>query len=345
MRVRTGSAVVACLLLAACAEETPDEQVSTETVAPASPSTTSDPSPSDSEQLDLPPVEDVVAAGSTEIRVPGEPDWLVLAGGSAWAATDGVTRLDGRTGQPMGTIRTDGFVCVGMDTGFGSVWATVCNNASSILRIDPATAEVLEAIPLPPGTQVNPESTLSAGEGAVWAVASDQKTILRLDPDTSVLSEAFSADAGATAVRAGMGALWVTNYDAGTLQRLDTRTGEVTATVPVGAGARFLTLGAGSVWVLNQLDGTVVRVDAATTRVVATVRVDEGFIDGGDITFGDGALWARVSDVLVSKIDPVSDQVVARYGPSSGSGGIAVDEDALWIAAHDVNSVWRLPAD
>lgn len=93
-----------------------------------------------------------------------------------------------------------------------------------------------------------------------------------------------------------------------------------------------------------QAAGTDSHVDPNTNAVIATVPVDSGVIDGGDIASGGGSVWARVSDGLVTKIDPEKDVVVSRYGPSSGSGGVAVDAEALWVAAHDVNSVWRLPA-
>jgi hypothetical protein len=28
--------------------------------------------------------------------------------------------------------------------------------------------------------------------------------------------------------------------------------------------------------------------------------------------------------------------------PSAGSGGVAADDDAVWITAHDVTTIWRL---
>jgi hypothetical protein len=52
-----------------------------------------------------------------------------------------------------------------------------------------------------------------------------------------------------------------------------------------------------------------------------------------------------VTDVLVAQIDPESNLVVARYGPASGSGGVAADDDAVWISAHDVTTIWRIPID
>jgi len=36
---------------------------------------------------------------------------------------------------------------------------------------------------------------------------------------------------------------------------------------------------------------------------------------------------------------------VTRYGPPSGSGAVIVGAGAVWISAHDVDTVWRLPLD
>jgi hypothetical protein len=77
--------------------------------------------------------------------------------------------------------------------------------------------------------------------------------------------------------------------------------------------------------------------------VTATVKVDDGPIDGGDLAIGGGYVWARVSSWLVTKIDPTTARVVARYGPAAGSGSVAADEVAVWVSAHDADLVYRLP--
>ena len=42
-------------------------------------------------------------------------------------------------------------------------------------------------------------------------------------------------------------------------------------------------------------------------------------------------------------IDPQANAVVDRLGPLAGSGGIAITDTSVWITAHDVQSIWRLP--
>ncbi len=128
-----------------------------------------------------------------------------------------------------------------------------------------------------------------------------------------------------------------------TLSRIDPASGDVLATVEAGSGARFLAIDEASVWVMNSGDGTVTRVDASTNTVLATIKVAEYEVQGGDMAVGGGFAWARVSAELVAQIDPSTNSVVARYGPSAGSGSVAADADAVWISAHDVTTVWRVP--
>jgi hypothetical protein len=65
--------------------------------------------------------------------------------------------------------------------------------------------------------------------------------------------------------------------------------------------------------------------------------------EGGDLTTGGGSVWARGRGYLLTRIDPATNDVVERFGPSVGSGAVIVGFDAVWISAHDVETVWRLP--
>jgi virginiamycin B lyase len=96
------------------------------------------------------------------------------------------------------------------------------------------------------------------------------------------------------------------------------------------------------VWTLNQADGSVTRLNPATGEVGATIPADV-VGEGGDITTGAGFVWVRGSGYLLTRIDPETNSVVGRYGPSSGSGAVIVAPGAVWISAHDVGTVWRLP--
>jgi YVTN family beta-propeller protein len=294
-------------------------------------------------------------AGATRLAVTA--DWMAVAGGSAWAAAGaGVEQLDGRTGSAINDIPVPGGLCLGFDVGFGAVWAAGPPEGSpALLRIDQTTGKVVATIPLKvPNLQC--ESSVGAGEGAVWLISrAPGRVLVKVDPTTNRVTgtfpmppedpngqHPFATDFGG--VRAGFGGVWIADQGQDAVLRMSPADGSIVALIPLGSGSgpRFLALGESSVWVLNQTNGTVSRIDPKTNSVVATIKVSSIPVDGGDIAFGCGAVWARVSDDLVARIDPATNEVVARYGPPSGSGSVACDADVVWISAHDVNAIWRL---
>jgi virginiamycin B lyase len=188
------------------------------------------------------------------------------------------------------------------------------------------------------------EGSVGAGEGGIWVLTvSPHPTLYKVDPRTNRVVGSYPAPDQSAAVRAGLGHVWITDTINDNLLALDPRNGHVTKRVKVGPGARFVAVGEGAVWVLNQSDGSVTQVDPTSLKVVRKVVVSEQPVDGGDIAVGGGYVWARVSDALVAQIDPNTGTVKARYGTPAGSGSVAADDNSLWITAHDVDSVWRVP--
>jgi DNA-binding beta-propeller fold protein YncE len=95
---------------------------------------------------------------------------------------------------------------------------------------------------------------------------------------------------------------------------------------------------------MNQADGSVSRVDPTTDKATATIDVGNE-IHGGDIAVGGGNVWVRGGPDMLARIDPASDLVTDRYKPHPGSGSVAADDNAVWVTAHDVALIWRLPLD
>jgi len=200
-------------------------------------------------------------------------------------------------------------------------------------------------IPLPdPGLRV--EASLAVTDDAVWALIDsadvDGRLLVAIDPATDTVRDTFPAPPAAEALRGGFGSLWVATSQQSVV-RVDPADGSTQATVDTGFGSRFMTVGEDAVWVMNQDDGTVSRIDPDTDTVVATVQVSEGRIPGGDIAAGDGAVWVRTETELATAIDVATDEVVRVLGPATGSGSIAVTPGAVWITAHDVGQVYRVP--
>ena len=339
-RPRSGALVLAIVLLAvACSGDD-----GSEAEQGADPSVTS--APTTTSAPDLPEIQDIEAAGAQAIDATPFPDWVTIAGDSAWVANveDGVGRYDLATGAFLGSVPVSTEICLAMDQGFDALWVGNCED-TTIVRVDVATGEVAATIPLPFGALPN-ESSVAVGDDGVWVLSSGtEPDLVRIDPATNEVAESFPAPAEATAVRAGAGSLWITRARTSQLVRVDPATGEEQAVIDVAPSSIFLAVGEGGVWTMGADTAEVSHVDPATDTVVATIPVGAGSSSGGDIAVGGGYVWARLSDSLIAQIDPATDTVVARYGPPSGSGSVAADEDAVWVSAHDVTTVWRLPLD
>jgi streptogramin lyase len=153
------------------------------------------------------------------------------------------------------------------------------------------------------------------GGGSVWAIASDTE-ISALDVRLS-------------------------------LTRIDPASNRVTARIPV-PGHRFggvaaTAYGAGSVWVVDsdeESQNVVSKVDPGRNRVVDRVTVG---LQPVDVAFAAGSVWVLNSvDETVSRINPVSDEVVATVRlPDNATPprSITATADAAWLPDADLGLV------
>jgi streptogramin lyase len=281
-------------------------------------------------------------AGANKIRITG--DWLAAGRGGVWLSGEReIYRLDPRSGRRVARIPIPQGPCQATEVGARAVWTATCT-VPGLARIDPRTNRVARHVALPVSVDYYGEGSIGFGAGAVWLVTDGSDCtacrISRVDPATMAVTAEIPVLIGAAGVRAGAGSVWVSNPVEDVVQQIDPGTGAVTRTIRTGRGPRFLDVGLGAAWTLDQVDGTVTRIDAATGRTAQIAAGVRG--EGGDLTVGGGSVWARGSDRLLTRIDPRRRKVVARYGPSSGSGAVIVGFGAVWISAHDVNTVWRL---
>jgi len=286
---------------------------------------------------------DVLAAGAQTIALKG--DWLAAGEDAVWLSgeTD-IFRIDPQSGEGVATIPVPEGPGEASDIGFGALW-TATIREPGLARIDPATNRVSAHIPLRLPPRLGGEGSIGAGEGAVWVVTDGRDCgacrLARIDPAAGRVVESIPITEGGAGVRVGEGAVWVTNPSNDLVQQINPSANEVVRTIDVGPSPRFLAVGEGAAWTLNQGDGTVTRIDPATGATTSIAAGVPG--GGGDLTTGNGSVWARGGRQLLTRIDAATNSVVERYGPPSGSGAVIVGFGALWISAHDIDTVWRLP--
>lgn len=273
------------------------------------------------------------------IRVEGDPDWMALTEDAIWVAASSmnrVVRLDAATNQ-TGAIVTVAEPCSGLVFGFNSLWIPSCKDRT-LVRVDGKTGALQAVIDAGPADS---EGGICSGAGSIWMVGSKESDLQRIDPKSNRVVAHIHLPPGSFNPVFANDSVWVSSNAGGTLVRVNPLTNTVVSETPVGPLPRFLTVGAGSVWVLNQGDGTIARVDADTGRRTAVVSAGIPGM-GGEIAFGDGAIWATVFDFPITRIDATSNEVTGQWiGP--GGDSIRVGHGSIWLTDLRGAKVWRLP--
>lgn len=273
------------------------------------------------------------------IPIQGDPDWMALTDDAVWVAVsrmNHVVRLDAATSQ-IGAVVPIGEPCSGMAVGFGSLWIPSCKD-HTVGRVDAKTGAPQAVIDAGPADS---EGGICSGAGSVWIIGSKESDLLRIDPTSNRVVAHIHLPPGSFNPVFANGSIWVSSNSGGTLVRVNPHTNTVMSETSVGPSPRFLTVGADSIWVLNQGDGTIARVDARTGKRTAVIAAGiPGF--GGEITFGDGAVWASVFDFPITRIDAKSNAVTGQW---TGAGGdsIRVGHGSIWLTNLKGSKVWRLP--
>jgi streptogramin lyase/tRNA A-37 threonylcarbamoyl transferase component Bud32 len=219
--------------------------------------------------------------------------------------------------------------------------------ADSLVRIDPATNELVAAIEV--GS--NPVA-ISIGEGMVWVASRDERKLYGIDPDDNSVARTIDVTREGPPVWLGAqrGALYVAHWPVGgsalkgSVRRYDPRSGS-SSLVRTGVNF-FYVAGRDGMWFLDGLADEVSRADPETGRVVGPPVPLTHDADWGVV--GEGALWVfdLANPFAVSRVDPATNEVVATLALDGVGGfiGGAAGEGAVWIADPGGDALLRLDA-
>jgi DNA-binding SARP family transcriptional activator/ABC-type branched-subunit amino acid transport system substrate-binding protein len=201
-------------------------------------------------------------------------------------------------------------------------------------------------------------SAVAVGDGAVWMVDADARTVLRVVPSSRVV-ETLATGATPTDVAFGAGSVWVANGrplpnaqfigPVGTaVARLDpwTRTERESFRLPRAGGAvsnlvdNHLAVSADALWAIAP-DFSVVRIDVVAGRITATTRG----VPAAAVAAGPAGVWVLGVDGSVARLDERSGGIVRRASVPGGSvGSIAVGDDSAWVTTPADGTLWRFHA-
>jgi DNA-binding SARP family transcriptional activator/DNA-binding beta-propeller fold protein YncE len=193
-------------------------------------------------------------------------------------------------------------------------------------------------------------AAVAVGEDAVWVANGDDRTLLRLDPDSGKVVRTIGLGVPPSSVAVGAGAVWVASDLAAAVVRVDPTFDDPVATIeirlPKGAvGPYDVTVGGSAVWVAH--GGGVTRIDPATNTVVARVGFGRWPLEWRPpIAFGDGALWVALGN-RISGIDPRTNSMarqveVTGVGRGPSSLALVVGGGAAWVTNAGTRTLWKI---
>lgn len=256
-----------------------------------------------------------------EIAVEGSPDWPLIAFDSVWVIAPD---------QPL-----------------------VDDSATpNLIRIDPATNEVVATIALPDRLCQG----FTASADAIWACSAD--ALVRIDPATNEITDMvpFEGTGAQSGYRpaAGAGLLWFLSSGAfvgDTLVALDEEA-KSTKTFQQSGSIAGMTYAFDALWLTIPGEGAVVRFDPATeaTEVVTTdLPGPTGIVAGPDSLWvslhGADEETAGPGDTQLVRIDPENGEVTAEFtiggSPLTGVEASAAD-DAVHVRS---TTPWMVTID
>jgi hypothetical protein len=318
--------------------------------------------------LNLPPLQNLEAAGARVFEVERRPHFAALDADHIWIEHQAgpMSRLDASTGEKVGSpaVNTDSQAGAKPVQAFGSMWVPTTRPSPSsdgsvtshwnVARLHLASGEVEAMIDVPgevPGVSlVLPD--LAVAEDGIWMLGLEtDRVLLRIDPSTNKITARWVVGPSAVSIAYAYGSLWVTRDNPSVISRINPADGSEVARIAMPVNNPSLSVervlgGGGAVWAhAFEMDRQIViRIDPASNAVVARIEV-AGVVQyyGFDIAFGGGYLWTTNSEALLVKIDPATNTVVSRYGPEHANGGLAVDDSAVWVTDYYGAKVYRLP--
>ena len=224
---------------------------------------------------------------------------------------------------------------------------------SSVAAVDPTSGRVTGVYPV----GASP-AAISVGDGHVWALSVDDRTLSRIDPRTGSV-RTIGVGAIPTDLVAGAGGVWVgiggrlrgttfAGWIATSVARVDGRTGAIHATVGLPRRGHFVSnvarhhfvVAGKSLWAIAP-DGSVVQIDPRAQRILATIRPTSTPVA---LAAGGGAVWALTDTGTLTRVRPGNGSPADVTIASSGLTALAVGAGSIWATAPRDGTLWRVDA-
>jgi YVTN family beta-propeller protein len=215
------------------------------------------------------------------------------------------------------------------------------------IRIDPATYEAVEAVPV--GT--DPVAAIGGG-GSLWVANRRSRTVSMVDPASNRVQETMPVSGSGPDGRGGpglayaSGSLWVANTAQGRVVR--TEPGADPTPIPLeGASPVALVAAQDTVWVAARTQrgrGLVARIDTGANQAVPAAELPSP-PTGLAITPDGQTLWvATAADRAIRRIDTAGGGKMKRIDLTLAPDQAVFGDDSVWVTSRTGDAVLRIDA-
>jgi YVTN family beta-propeller protein len=269
------------------------------------------------------------------IPIGATPRGVTVGTHSVWTANAGEGTVSEIDPEKLRAVQTIGLGLAATDlveTG-GEVWVATGSD-NHLVRIDARSGGVHARAQISQDRYASAYA-IAAGANAIWVGSGSD--IFKIDPSSHELVGRLHYGGGINDVAVGGGSVWLVSSGE-TVARVSGTTVRPTGEASIGVIPTALAIGGGSIWVAAPAPygshAAVWRLDPITARVTQTTTLGKvvGYPPTLEIAFGEGALWVASYDAgTVTRLDPVTGNVVATIQIGGHPSGIAVGAKRIWV--------------
>ena len=274
------------------------------------------------------------------------PDELVFVQGFIWVKTDDghVIQVDPATNSVVGDIKVDTtsdpyHYCQGLSTDGANIWACSAsgdenNRTIDVVRIDPSAKSVVETVKV---GKIFDQFKMPFLLNKIWVLSGNGDKLVGIDITTNQPGPAIDLGLRCFQVEAVGKSLLATCRMDNLVLRINPEKMEVTDRLTFSSPLNIAATENG-IW-LSQ-GNTVARLDTESLNPVAIFTK----LFNADIFATKEAVWVRLENGFLYRIDPVSNQLVEQIktNQSLSIGSILVTSDSIWTTASDDDVLIRL---
>ena len=249
----------------------------------------------------------------------------------------GVPTLHVQARIPLGEV---GAGIVGAE---GYVWTVSQFPRYQIIKIDPASNQVVGRLDLDGGGAMDDVVWIAYDTGSLWVSRQQSGEVDRITLDPLAVAARIKID-DPFDVAAGFGHVWVPQFDPYQWSLIDQGTNAVTKTQPA-TGPTAAVIDNGAVWLLEHRAQDIERIDPATNTVTRKIPVNTFGGVPERLAAGFGSIWtADPKSGTVARIDEATGkqrvEIVLPGTPLYNPYPIATGGGSVWVGSdHGVGRI------